>query len=108
MQDISQQRCLNHMLREAVARCPDCSRFFCRECITEHEDMVLCTSCLRKRLKPDPNKFQRFQWILRLGYFLSGLTLLYVIFYYVARILVALPTDFHEGTLWQTGWWLRP
>ena len=108
MNDITQQRCLNHMLREAVARCPDCSRFFCRECITEHEDMVLCTSCLRKRLKPAPKKFQRFKWVLRLGYFLAGLTLLYVIFYYIAQILVALPTDFHEGTLWQTGWWLRP
>ena len=108
MNDISQQRCLNHMLREAVARCPDCNRFFCRECITEHEDMVLCTSCLRKRLNLGPRKFQRFQWILRSGYFLSGLTLLYVIFYYAAQILVALPSDFHEGTLWQTGWWLRP
>jgi hypothetical protein len=55
MQDITQQRCLNHMLREAVARCPECSRFFCRECITEHEDKVLCAS-FENGLKPPPKK----------------------------------------------------
>ena len=108
MQDITQQRCLNHMLREAVARCPECSRFFCRECNTEHEDKVLCASCLRKRQNPPPKKNQRYQWVLRMGYFISGMILLYVIFYYVAQILVALPTDFHEGSIWQTGWWSQP
>ena len=105
MPDITHQRCLNHMLREAVARCPECGRFFCRECITEHEDKVLCASCLRKRLKPARQKYQRFRWVFRLGYFISGIVLLYVIFYYFAQILVALPTDFHEGTIWQAGWW---
>jgi hypothetical protein len=108
MQDITHQRCLNHMLREAVARCPECGRFFCRECITEHEDKVLCAACLRIRLNPAGQKFQRWQWIFRLGYFLSGVVLLYIIFYYFAQILVALPTGFHEGTMWQTGWWARP
>src|SRR5580658_7631208 len=32
------QRCFNHDLREAVAQCPSCKRFFCRECVTEHAD----------------------------------------------------------------------
>ena len=108
MQDITHQRCLNHMLREAVARCPECGRFFCRECITEHEDKVLCAACLRKRLKPAGQHFQRFQWIFRSGYFLAGVVLLYIIFFYFAQMLAALPTDFHEGTVWQTGWWERP
>ena len=34
--------------REAVARCPECTQFFCRECITEHDDRVLCSACLKK------------------------------------------------------------
>ena len=32
MNDLLYQRCFNHVLREAVARCPECLRYFCREC----------------------------------------------------------------------------
>ncbi|MBT8374528.1 MAG: rhomboid family protein, partial [Deltaproteobacteria bacterium] len=35
MKDLALQRCNNHGQREAVARCPKCRRYFCRECITE-------------------------------------------------------------------------
>ena len=49
--NLSQQRCFNHTSREAVARCPECGRFFCRECITEHDDRVLCAVCLGKKGK---------------------------------------------------------
>ena len=45
---LAHQRCFNHATREAVARCPECHHFFCRECITEHDDRVLCTGCLKK------------------------------------------------------------
>ena len=48
MQNSFHQRCFNHAGREAVARCPECGQFFCRECITEHEDRVLCSACLKK------------------------------------------------------------
>jgi len=105
MPDITQQRCRNHMKREAVARCPGCGGFFCRECITEHEDKVLCAACLRQLVEPYGKPSDRFRGLFRLGHFLLGILILYVLFYYFAQILVALPSDFHEGTLWQTGWW---
>jgi len=105
MQDLTHKRCNHHKFREAVARCPQCGRFFCRECITEHEDKVLCASCLRKRLKPAKERLYRFQWLFRLGHFFLGIMILYVIFYYLAQILLVLPSSFHEGTLWQSGWW---
>ena len=108
MQDITHQRCLNHRAREAVARCPECGRFFCRECITEHEDQVLCATCLLKRLKPDRQRYHRHQWVYRWGHFLTGLILLYVLFFYFAQILLSLPIAFHEGSIWQTGWWAGP
>ena len=41
------QRCLNHSLREAAVQCPSCKRFFCRECITEHDDRVLLAEAVR-------------------------------------------------------------
>lgn len=40
-------RCWNHESREAVCRCPGCSRGFCRECVAEHEGRLLCAACLR-------------------------------------------------------------
>ncbi|MCP4625118.1 MAG: rhomboid family protein [bacterium] len=105
MPDITHQRCHNHMQREAVARCPECARFFCRECITEHEDIVICAACLRNQVKPSGNSTDRFGGLLRLGHFFLGFLILYILFYYFAQILLAIPADFHEGTLWQTGWW---
>jgi len=41
------QRCWNHANREAVCRCPECGRPFCRECVTEHEARLLCAVCLQ-------------------------------------------------------------
>jgi uncharacterized paraquat-inducible protein A len=105
MQNISQQRCHNHMLREAVARCPECDHFFCRECITEHDDKVLCAACLRKILEPDKQSLNRVQWLFRLAHFSMGTLILYILFYYLGQILLAFPSSFHEGTLWQSGWW---
>jgi len=105
MQDLSHQRCHNHMLREAAARCPACGRFFCRECVTEHENKVMCAACLRQLSAPDGIGSNRLQVLLQAGQFLMGIFILYVIFYYLARVLLALPADFHEGTLWQSGWW---
>jgi hypothetical protein len=42
------QRCWNHQSREAVCRCPECGRPFCRECVTEHEARLLCAACLER------------------------------------------------------------
>jgi hypothetical protein len=105
MPDITHQRCHNHRPREAVARCPACGRFFCRECITEHEDKVLCAACLRRLIEPSGNPSNRLRGWLQLGHFLLGILILYILFYYFAQVLLALPSDFHEGTLWQSGWW---
>jgi hypothetical protein len=41
-----EQRCWNHEHREAVCRCPECGRAFCRECVSEHEARLLCAACL--------------------------------------------------------------
>ena len=77
-------------------------RFFCRECITEHEDKVLCAACLRRLIEPSGKTSDRLGGLFQLGHFLLGILILYVLFYYFAQVLLALPSDFHEGTLWQT------
>ncbi|HEX3870221.1 MAG TPA: hypothetical protein VHV77_07295, partial [Pirellulales bacterium] len=45
---LARERCFQHAGREAIARCPECGRYFCRECITEHEDRIICASCLHQ------------------------------------------------------------
>jgi len=100
---LTTQRCLHHGLREAVARCPQCRHFFCRECIAEHDDRILCASCLKKvserperapRRRPSP-------WpLVQLG---VGLASAWLLFYAVGRLLLALPSEFHEASLWDAG-----
>lgn len=105
MEDLLHQRCFNHMLREAVARCPECHRYFCRECVTEHEDRVLCAACLGIQINADVTRLSRFGALARIAHFLLGGMLLWIFFYYLGQILLSLPSAFHEGTLWDMGWW---
>lgn len=108
MEDLLHQRCSNHLMREAVARCPECRRYFCRECVTEHEDKVLCARCLSADTGPDAFRPRRFGGLARMVHFLLGTMLLWVFFYYLGQILLSLPSAFHEGTLWEKGWWNQP
>lgn len=105
MDDLLHQRCFNHMLREAVARCPECQRYYCRECVTEHEDKVLCASCLSHIVDPAASRLKRWGGFAGIIHFLLGTMLIWMFFYYMGQLLLALPSSFHEGTLWQTGWW---
>src|SRR2546423_1786774 len=50
MPAIMHQQCWNHEAREAVCRCPGCSRSYCRECVTEHQARLLCALCLRNAM----------------------------------------------------------
>lgn len=94
-------RCANHLLREAAARCPECRRYFCRECVTEHDGRMLCTSCLRKSGQQGPRARRRIWPALGRGTAcVASLFLLWMVFYVVGRLLLSLPTPFHDGTLW--------
>ena len=94
------QRCLNHLTREAAARCPECKRFFCRECITEHEGKVLCAECLAAGGETNFNGGSRVAEIGRVGAMALGVGLVWLFFYYFGRILLSIPSSFHEGTIW--------
>lgn len=105
MSDLTFQRCFNHQNREAAARCPECGRYFCRECVTEHDDRVLCAVCLNSLLQSSSVKKIQFRSLFRLFQFLLGLLIIWMFFYYLGEALISIPADFHEGTLWETGWW---
>lgn len=102
--DLLHQRCFNHAMREAVARCPECAQFFCRECITEHEDRVVCSACLKKLARVPLMKRPAFTRIVRAAQCLAGLVIAWFFFFLIGEGLLKIPTSFHEGTLWQVDW----
>ena len=104
MPALASQRCLNHSSREAVARCPECSLFFCRECITEHDDRVICAACLKKLalLESRPSRQRLNLWPAAQG--AGGLFIAWFVFYVVGRLLLAIPDEFHDEALWKTKW----
>lgn len=97
---LSTQRCFNHGSREAAARCPECGRFFCRECVTEHDDRVLCASCIAKQNGQSGTgrpKLRGLKSLVLLGF---GFALLFLVFYYAGVALMMIPSEFHKGGLW--------
>jgi hypothetical protein len=79
-------------VREAVARCPGCSLFYCRECVVEHDGKLFCVACLKPKAAP-PKQKNAFGnvWKPALG-FLTG----WAVLYWLAQILLMLPTAFHD------------
>jgi len=96
------QRCLNNVGREAVARCPSCGQFFCRECITEHHGRVICAACLKKLTRTPFLKRRGFVRFLQAAHCVLGFLAAWFIFYVAGEVLLRLPASFHEGTLWTT------
>ena len=98
--NLSARRCFNHVSREAVACCPECSRFFCRECISEHQGRVVCASCLvsvAATVATGRSWGGSLFWLVMVS---CGLMTCWLWFYYLGSFLLFLPSTFHEGTLW--------
>jgi hypothetical protein len=95
------QRCVHHPDREAAARCPECGRFFCRECVSEHDDRVLCASCLAAGLRVRAPGSSRFSAVGRAVCAVLGLCLAWWFFDLVGQGLMRLPASVHEGSIWE-------
>ena len=97
---LRQRRCDNHPGREASARCPECGKFFCRECITEHDDRVLCASCLAKLTLKKIRGKTSWDWAPRLGLALLAAAIVYFVLLLVGNILLSFPSHFHSHGGW--------
>jgi hypothetical protein len=102
MNRLSAQRCLNPPAREAAARCPSCGHFFCRECVTEHDGKVICARCLAAlaRTPARPRRTLRHAGTALAA--LGGLVLLWLCFFLVGKMLLTIPTTFHDA-IWLQG-----
>jgi hypothetical protein len=101
--NIALERCFNHASREAVARCPECGRYFCRECISEHDGRAICAFCL-KRLATTPIRRYRLSGLARLAQVLMGVLILWASFYLLGKVLLTLPSSFHDRATGQEEW----
>ncbi len=98
---LMRQRCVNHAAREAAARCLDCRGYLCRECVTEHDDRIVCAICLKTLVAPRERRIRvSLAPIAFAAQALCGLFLAWLAFYFVARSLLSIPAAVHEATLW--------
>jgi hypothetical protein len=75
--------------REAVSRCPVCTRFFCRECVTEFDGRVLCSSCIEAQVAARSRPRERSLWKARAkscAALLSAFLVSWAFFYFSGRI----------------------
>jgi uncharacterized paraquat-inducible protein A len=95
--DLTRTRCHVHPHREAAARCPECLRFFCRECVTEHGERAMCGACLARLARG--GRARRIGLLRIAGKALQvfiGVVTAWFFFYMVGGFLSSLPDTFHE------------
>ena len=97
---IAHERCFNHAGREAAARCPECGRLFCRECVSEHAGRVICATCLRDIAASTPAKRRAGIPPRILAVFL-GILILWSSFFLLGKSLLSIPSAFHDITVWK-------
>ena len=94
------ERCWNHDAREAVCRCPACRRSFCRECVTEHENRLMCASCLLNVVRSAAPPARRLRWLVSMGTIAAGVILAWAIFFGAAESLITI-TERAEQLEWR-------
>jgi hypothetical protein len=100
---LAKSGCSIHADRPATARCPSCRRFFCGECVTEHDGKLVCASCLgaamgaRRAVSPRRVAFHPAAWV-QCG---LALGIVWALLYFFARFLGDIPDAFHDGTIWE-------
>src|SRR5262245_46145265 len=97
--NFAQRRCLHHADREAVARCPECGEFFCRECITEHDYRVICSACLKKMGAHATKPRRSLAGLLRPVALFGGVLTAWFFFYLIGHWTGAIPSSFHVSAL---------
>ncbi len=97
---LRQQRCFNHPQREASARCPECGKFYCRECITEHDDRVLCAACLAKLSVKKTPRSEWWGWMPKLTLALVAFAIVFILWLIFGNLLLLIPSHYHDKGGW--------
>jgi len=95
--DLTRRRCRHHPSRVAAALCPGCGRFYCRECISEHRERVLCAECLRDEGTPQSVRHKPFATARTALRVASGVLCAWLFFYLLGQVLLRLPDAVHPA-----------
>lgn len=93
---LARQRCWSHAGREAVSRCPECRRFYCRECVTEHDGRLLCVQCLGAKTAAKAGPVGT-RWALWAAAALLGLVAAYAVFHTAGWMVEQIPPAWARG-----------
>ena len=93
-------RCDLHPEREASARCLECGRDYCRECVVDHHGRLLCRRCLARLATPSGDERGRglARRIAGLTSIAVGFFVAWLAFYSLGRLLLLLPTGVESRT----------
>lgn len=95
---LAARRCLLHMDREAAVRCPVCHEYFCRECVTEHDNRFVCASCLRELPSKKTAPKRSLSWLTLPFWLCFGFSLAWFVFYVLGRLLLFVPPSVQDGS----------
>jgi len=96
--DLTLQRCLVHVDREAAVRCPSCGDYFCRECVTEHEQKFLCSRCLMRATPHAESATFNAAWFTAIIKMIVGIAAAWFFFYLIGQSLALIPPNVHDGS----------
>jgi hypothetical protein len=101
MSSVARAICLNHPQREAAAKCMGCGQSFCRECVTALDRRMFCSGCLSAKTEVKAKK-KRDWFLVTTGVQLAlGLVLLWLGGYWLGKLLLSVPSEYHEGSVWE-------
>ena len=64
---------------------------------------MICSACLRRLTSRADQKRRSFGMLLQPAHFVFGLLVAWLFFYCVGRLFLAIPPAYHEGTVWENG-----
>ena len=96
MNSLTALRCIHHGSREAAALCASCRKPFCRECVTEHAGVVLCTGCLRQPERGNTRRLRPGLLLLSSCVLSASLVGLILLFALLGKTLLNLPAELDQ------------
>jgi hypothetical protein len=98
---ITRATCFHHPQREAAAKCVSCGRSFCRECVTPVDRRMMCATCFKEKTAVKEAKPRDWFVVSIAGQAVLGLFGVWFVAYFIGRMLLQIPSSFHEGTVWE-------
>lgn len=72
--------------------------------MTEHDDRVLCAACVKAMAGVPLTQRSGFVFMARALQLAVGVILVWTCFHLLGRSLLAIPGQFHDGSVWKPKW----